>query len=96
MVQKKWPNAFAPNRRYEPAFVSVQFYGRPEIATKVSKNCFWPVPKVDSAVLKITPVKREKIDEEKFFRIVRAGFAHPANTSQKSGRRLNLPVENNR
>jgi len=57
--------------------ISVQFYGKPEIVSRVSKNCFWPVPKVDSAILRITPIKREKNDEEKFFCIVRAGFAHP-------------------
>lgn len=57
--------------------VSVQFYGKPEIISKVSKNSFWPIPKVDSAILKITPIKREKINEEDLFRVVRAGFAHP-------------------
>jgi 16S rRNA (adenine1518-N6/adenine1519-N6)-dimethyltransferase len=74
--------------------VSVQFYGKPEIAAKVSKNCFWPVPTVDSAVLKITPIKCEKIDEEKFFRIVRVGFAHPRKQLRRNlADGLHLPVE---
>ena len=33
--------------------VSVQFYGEPKIVRNVLKNCFWPEPKVDSAILKI-------------------------------------------
>jgi len=35
--------------------VSVQFYAKPEILFYVSKNSFWPRPKVDSAIIKITP-----------------------------------------
>lgn len=74
--------------------ISVQFYGKPEIAARVSKNSFWPVPKVDSAILKITLIKRKKTDEEKFFRIVRAGFAHPRKQLRRNlADGLNLPVE---
>lgn len=39
--------------------VSVQYYGDPEIIAKVPKGNFWPQPKVDSAVLSITNIKRE-------------------------------------
>ena len=35
--------------------ISVQFYARPEIIAYVSKKAFWPQPKVDAAILKITP-----------------------------------------
>src|SRR3989339_1475485 len=35
--------------------VSVQFYADAKIVSYVSKNCFWPAPKVDSAIIKITP-----------------------------------------
>lgn len=34
--------------------VSVQFYAQPKIIDYVSKGSFWPPPKVDSAILKIT------------------------------------------
>jgi 16S rRNA (adenine1518-N6/adenine1519-N6)-dimethyltransferase len=33
--------------------VSVQFYARPKIVRLVSRDCFWPAPAVDSALLKI-------------------------------------------
>ncbi len=58
--------------------VSVQFYGRPQIVAFVSKKAFWPSPKVDAAILKISQIQQpSKFLIEKFFRIVRAGFANP-------------------
>jgi len=35
--------------------VSVQFYAEPKIISYVSKSCFLPAPKIDSAIIKITP-----------------------------------------
>ena len=58
--------------------VSVQFYAKPEIISFVSKKSFWPQPKVDGAIIKLE-VKRQKIkvDNNLFFRIVKAGFSQP-------------------
>jgi len=57
--------------------VSVQFYGKPEIFSYVSKESFWPSPKVESAILKIIPQKERKVDSDLFFKIVKTGFSHP-------------------
>jgi len=58
--------------------VSVQFYAEPEIISYVSKNCFLPAPKVDSAIIKIMPkTVRDPISHELFFKIVKAGFSQP-------------------
>ena len=61
--------------------VSVQFYAEPEIISYVSKKSFWPEPKVDSAILKITPSGKKStivgILPEEFFRVVKAGFSQP-------------------
>jgi 16S rRNA (adenine1518-N6/adenine1519-N6)-dimethyltransferase len=59
--------------------VSVQFYAKPQIISFVSKNCFWPRPKVDSAIIKISNIKKQKPTkgEKLFFEIVKAGFSHP-------------------
>lgn len=56
--------------------VAVQFYGAPEIITIVPRQNFWPMPKVDSAVIRITPHKKPyaNIEDNKFFRLVKAGF----------------------
>lgn len=56
--------------------LSVQIYARPEIISYVSKKCFVPVPKVDSAIIRITPHKKYKADE-RFFKLIKAGFSHP-------------------
>jgi 16S rRNA (adenine1518-N6/adenine1519-N6)-dimethyltransferase len=56
--------------------VSVQFYAKAEIVSYVSKKCFWPSPKVDSAIIKIIPkTNLEKVDKDLFFKIAKAGFS---------------------
>lgn len=57
--------------------LSVQYYGEPEIVTQVPRSCFWPMPAVDSAVIKITiNSKQRNVNEAgRFFRIAKAGFA---------------------
>lgn len=56
--------------------ISVQFYGQPEIVGIVSKKSFWPMPEIDSAILKIKNIKeRKKVDKKRFFQIVRIGFS---------------------
>ena len=62
--------------------ISVQFYAEPKIISYVSKNCFWPAPKVDSATIKITPSPElgevhSARDSADFFAVVKAGFSQP-------------------
>lgn len=58
--------------------VSIQFYAEPKIVSFVKKSAFWPMPKVDSAILKIVPKKElPPLPPELFFRIVKAGFSQP-------------------
>ena len=58
--------------------VSVQFYAKPKILFKVSRNSFWPSPGVDCAVMAIERNSfPPKVGTEDFFRVVRAGFSHP-------------------
>jgi len=57
--------------------VSVHLYGRPEIVGYVPASSFYPAPKVDSAILKVTlfPEPAAGVtDTESFFSLVRAGF----------------------
>ena len=57
--------------------VSVQFYGKPRIAVRVPAGAFYPVPKVDSAVLRIDTYSEPPVavqDVSRFFTLVRAGF----------------------
>ena len=58
--------------------VSVQFYAKAKIIFYVKKENFWPKPKVDSAIIKITPQKLSpSVSVELFFKIVKAGFSQP-------------------
>jgi 16S rRNA (adenine1518-N6/adenine1519-N6)-dimethyltransferase len=60
--------------------ISVQFYGQPEIVSRVPARCFYPAPEVDSAILKVTLYPGPAVDvadEAGFFRLVRAGFTTP-------------------
>jgi 16S rRNA (adenine1518-N6/adenine1519-N6)-dimethyltransferase len=61
--------------------ISVKAYGEPSLILKVPARYFRPAPKVDSAVIAIKNISRRlfwehKIDEEKFWEIVKKGFAH--------------------
>jgi len=57
--------------------VSVQFYADPEIISIVSREDFYPKPDVDSAVVKIKILDKPRfdVDEQKFFQLVKIGFA---------------------
>ena len=57
--------------------VSVQFFCEPKILFKVSPGSFFPAPKVESAVIKLANISgdRFKVNQEKFFEIVKAGFS---------------------
>ncbi len=57
--------------------VSVQFYGRPQLVTRVPAGAFWPPPEVDSAVVRIDVYEEPPVavdDVDWFFKVVRAGF----------------------
>jgi 16S rRNA (adenine1518-N6/adenine1519-N6)-dimethyltransferase len=58
--------------------LSIQFYGRPRIITRVPASVFYPAPKVDSAILRVdvypeAPLTRQERD--RFFKVVEAGFS---------------------
>lgn len=57
--------------------LSVQIYGKPEIVSYVDKSSFYPEPKVDSAILKISGIKKEFPDSyyQEIFRIIKIGFS---------------------
>ena len=59
--------------------LAVQFYAETKIVKKVSKSNFRPVPKVDSALIKILPkenIPYSKEFQKNFFKTARAGFGN--------------------
>jgi len=81
MVQKEVAEAIAAKPGDMSLLsISVQFYGKPEIVSRVPAESFYPAPEVDSAVLRIDlyPEPAVAVGEEGgFFELVRAGFAAP-------------------
>jgi 16S rRNA (adenine1518-N6/adenine1519-N6)-dimethyltransferase len=81
MVQKEVAEAIvAKPGEMSLLSVSVQFYGEPRIISYVPAQCFYPAPKVDSAILRIDPYPQPTVavaDEGSFFDLVRAGFTAP-------------------
>jgi len=56
--------------------LSVQIYSEPKIIGYVSRGSFRPMPKVDSAIIKLTPHNRPlATNPELFFRLAKAGFS---------------------
>lgn len=55
--------------------VSVQFYSDPEMIDVVSQNDFWPIPQIDSAIIKLKIYPKFEVDEKKLFRLVKFGFS---------------------
>jgi 16S rRNA (adenine1518-N6/adenine1519-N6)-dimethyltransferase len=58
--------------------VSVQFYGKPKIVSKIGAAAFYPQPDVASAVVRIDVFSEPPVsvpDERSFFKVVRAGFS---------------------
>ncbi|MFA5360475.1 MAG: 16S rRNA (adenine(1518)-N(6)/adenine(1519)-N(6))-dimethyltransferase RsmA [Candidatus Paceibacterota bacterium] len=59
---------------------SVQFYAKPEIISYVSKTAFSPIPKIDSAIIKLTPYplnRKNKAIKQAYFETIKAGFKQP-------------------
>lgn len=81
LVQKEVAErAVAKAGRQSILSTSVKIYGDPRIARKVPAGAFRPSPTVDSAILAIENISRERlggISDENFFLVVRHGFAHP-------------------
>lgn len=82
LVQKEVAQRIVANNGKESILsISVKAYGEPKMIMKVPARYFSPAPKVDSAVILIKNISRRmfqenKLDEERFWAIVKAGFAH--------------------
>jgi 16S rRNA (adenine1518-N6/adenine1519-N6)-dimethyltransferase len=67
--------------------LSVQVYGKPHIAARISAEAFYPAPKVDSAVLSIDIYPSPLINTElidTFFKLIKAGFSQKRKTLRNS------------
>ncbi len=57
--------------------ISIKYYAEPKICFYISKNSFWPKPKVESALMRILPFKKYEEKDKLFFKFLKAGFSAP-------------------
>lgn len=94
MVQKEIADRIiAKDKKESLLSLSVKAYGNVKKIMKVDKENFNPKPKVDSAILLIDNISKDyfkEINEERFFELIKTGFAHKrkmliANLREKYG-----------
>ena len=80
LVQKEVAVRIARSRKQSILSLSVKAYGEPKYEFTVPRGAFVPAPRVDSAVLTVRHISRKNFgipaEEEKFFALLHAGFAH--------------------
>ncbi len=80
LVQKEVASRIARSQKESILSLSVKAFGTPVYEFTVPRGAFIPAPKVDSAVLTIKNISRKafktKKQEQKFFDLLHAGFAH--------------------
>ena len=77
--------------------VSVLYYAQPELVARVPAGAFYPVPQVDSAILRLRTWPSPPVDTPGaacFFQVVRAGFGQRRKQLRNALRAgLSLPVD---
>lgn len=79
--------------------LAVNFYSQPEIIGTISSNCFWPKPKVDSAIIRFTQVQKKfnlfinDQEQKLFFKIIKAAFSAKRRQIHNNLSTLNLTKE---
>lgn len=87
LVQKEVAERIARSKKESLLSLSVKAFGEPKYQFTVPRGAFMPAPNVDSAVLYIGSIGRksfENEEEERFFSVLRAGFAHKRKRLQKN------------
>lgn len=90
MVQKEAAERFCAeigSRESGAVTVAVNYYANAEMLFEVTKDCFYPSPKIDSAVMRLTLREKPPVtvqDERRFFAVVKAAFAQRRKTALNS------------
>jgi 16S rRNA (adenine1518-N6/adenine1519-N6)-dimethyltransferase len=78
LVQKEVAERIVRDPKESLLSLSLKAYGTPTYVRTVGRGSFAPAPKVDSAILKVSGITRERfrtLDESFFFELLHAGFA---------------------
>ena len=80
LVQKEVAQRIARDKKESILALSIKVYGTPKYEFTVPCGAFFPVPNVDSAVLTVRDISRKNFlsqkEEQQFFKLIHAGFAH--------------------
>ena len=74
--------------------IAVQFYAEPALNFIVPPSAFYPKPKVESAVVSFRILEKRRVDvldEDFFFKVVKAAFSQRRKTLRNALRSANLP-----
>ena len=97
LVQKEVAERIARSRKESILSLSVKAYGTPKYEFTVPRGAFKPAPNVDSAVLTIRDISRKNFasrgEEDLFFKLLHAGFAHKRKFVSKNLSEAGLPVQ---
>ena len=77
MVQKEVAERLLANpgiKAYSSISIFVQFYSDPIKGFVIEPSCFYPVPKVKSAVVQFILKKPPDVDQDRFFAMIRKAF----------------------
>ncbi len=77
----------APTGKLSLLALSVRMYGTPSLELRIPAGAFYPAPKVDSAVIRISLHPEPLLPDsqrETFFLLVKAGFLHKRKTLRNS------------
>ena len=86
MLQKEVANRIIASPKckdYGILSIAVQFYAIPIIAFQISPEAFYPIPEVNSAVLKIIPREKAAVEvrnERLFWSVIKSSFSHRRKT----------------
>jgi 16S rRNA (adenine1518-N6/adenine1519-N6)-dimethyltransferase len=79
IYQKEFAERFVAkpgSKNYSRLTLAINYYCEPEILEKVSKSKFYPVPKVDAVLVRLTPKKPVFKTDTKFWELVNKLFQH--------------------
>ncbi|MBD3300258.1 MAG: ribosomal RNA small subunit methyltransferase A [Candidatus Moranbacteria bacterium] len=82
LVQKEVAEKIVPKKNKQtPLSLLVKLLGKGEIIANVNKSCFFPIPKIDSAIVQISNIDQnlDLTDEanKSLLRLIKIGFSSP-------------------
>lgn len=90
MLQKEFAQrivAEAGDKERSSLSCFVQYYADAELLFYIKKGCFWPVPKVDSAFIKLKMREKPQVlvkNQDHFFKLIRTSFMQRRKTLRNS------------